>query len=199
MDIGISNRVANHLAVPAIAHLGDAIFVVARRGNTPGHRLRRGRHADDNRRTGGCVELEHSLLVIVAMQHELGAGLLEDAHRRSRIAQTPPPVHLSGKGRVMDKHHAKQAGAAKLLQGEFQEGALRRAETACRDEGHGGDSGGKRHERHIAETAHEGEGGRRRADQRFSGLIGLHEGAPMAGSRAPDAAAHRRRGCRGSR
>ena len=86
---------ADHLATPAIIHLADAVFVVARGGNSPGHRLRRRRDANDDRRPGHGRKLEQRLLVIVPMQHELCALLLEQARQLSRVAQAAPPADLA--------------------------------------------------------------------------------------------------------
>ena len=79
MEFGIGDGTADHLAVPAMSGLCDAIFVITRRRDASRHGFRRGWHANDDRWPRYRVELEHRLLVIVPMQHELRAGLLQHA------------------------------------------------------------------------------------------------------------------------
>ena len=56
-----------------------SVFVVARGGDAPLDGFRRRRHADDDGRSGRGGKFVHRLRVVMAMQHELGAMLLQHA------------------------------------------------------------------------------------------------------------------------
>ena len=83
----------------------------------------------------------HGLGVNMAVQHKLGAVLLEDAREFVSVAKAAMPAGLVAQGRVVDQHDAKQPLAAKLIERVGEKLALKRADLSCGDEGHSGNGG----------------------------------------------------------
>ena len=141
------------------------------------------------------------LLVVMAVQHELGAVLLEHPRRICR-RRASPRRQLACPGRggwwiSTTRNRSSPLQAASSALGKKL--ALRRADLAGGDERHGRDGRGQRDERDVAEAAHERETRSAASGSAvLAGLVGLHVRLPVPRAAARDAAAHRRRDCRGS-
>ena len=74
----------------------------------------------------------HRLGVHVAVQHKLGAVLLEDVREFARVAKAALPAGLVAQGRVVDEHDAEQSLTAKRIERAGDKLALKRADLAWR-------------------------------------------------------------------
>ena len=80
------DRAADHLHMPAVAGPRDAIFVLARGGDAALDGFGGRRHADDEGGAGRGLQFVHRLLMVVAVQHQLGAVLLQHPGESAGVA-----------------------------------------------------------------------------------------------------------------
>ena len=162
----------DRLAGPAAAAAFDAVEVVAGRIMLARRRFRRRRHPHDRDAALRSFELDQGMLVIVAVNDQLGAVPRQHGAQVRAVEQPLEMARRLADRRMVDQHHAKTTFAAAAVERLGEPADLLAAEASRRHKGRRRQRGRQSDQRQRAAPAHE-------RKRRLGRIVAAHVVAPM--------------------